>query len=392
MIVTAPMGKSLKTSRILAVDDSPDNLFLIETILDDAEYELTCVAGGQAALDHIAQSPPDLILLDIMMPGMNGYEVTGQIRQDPSLPYIPILLITAHDQTSLVTGLDSGADDFIRKPLDIDELQARIRSLLRLKQAMDAQAAMIQQRDDFVARLTHDLRTPLIAANRMLTFCKDEAFGAVADEAQMAIAETVRNNQQLLDMVNSLLEVYRHEAGHKNLTVTALNLYEVAAAVVSQLAPLADEKGLSLALIGPEGQPLEASKDYRMQGDIIELRRVITNLIGNAIKFTDQGHVQVRLQKTTQAPAAVPLLAPEAGDEWLVLEVKDSGVGISAPDQAEIFKWFRQGKQRRSGSGLGLHLAHRIARMHQGCIDVNSVENKGSTFTLYLPVLDPHTA
>lgn len=382
------VGNCLGSSRILAVDDSPDNLFLIETILDDTEYDLTCVGGGEEALHQVAQTPPDLILLDIMMPGMNGFEVTQHIRQDESLPYIPILLITAHDQTSLVEGLDVGADDFIRKPFDIDELQARIRSLLRLKQAMDGQAFMIRQRDDFVARLTHDLRTPLIAANRMLQFCRDEAFGPVADDAKQALVDTIHNNQQLLAMVNTLLEVYRHEAGHKALTFTTLNLGEIATSVVDELSPLADEKHLHLDLMDVEGKPIQDLGGYRMRGDAMELRRVVTNLIGNAIKFTDHGHVQVRLKKHTQEtlqPGGEVTAAPIS--HWLALEVCDTGVGISPDDQTEIFKWFRQGNQRRSGSGLGLHLAYRIAKMHGGFIDVTSVLNQGSTFTLQLPVL-----
>ena len=376
----------LEPSRILAVDDSPDNLFLIETILDGSEYDLTCVEDGKAALTQVAQVPPDLILLDIMMPGMNGYEVTQQIRQDPSLPYIPILLITAHDHMSLVEGLDAGADDFIRKPFDIEELQARIRSLLRLKQAMDAQAFMIRQRDDFVARLTHDLRTPLIAANRMLQFCQDEAFGSVADEAKTAIAETIRNNQQLLSMVNTLLEVHRHEAGQKALTLTPVNLYDLAIAVVSELSPLAQAKHLPLKLTDADGKPLEDLEAYRMKGDAMELRRVLTNLIGNAIKFTDQGYVHVQLERGSQAITQAEDETAETVSDWLALKVIDSGVGISPEDQAEIFKWFRQGKQRRSGSGLGLHLAYRIAQMHGGSITVDSVVNQGSTFTLYLPI------
>lgn len=376
----------LEPSRILAVDDSPDNLFLIETILDGSEYNLTCVEDGKAALTQVAQTPPDLILLDIMMPGMNGYEVTQQIRQDPSLPYIPILLITAHDQMSLVEGLDAGADDFIRKPFDIEELQARMRSLLRLKQAMDAQTLMIRQRDDFVARLTHDLRTPLIAANRMLQFCQDEAFGSVADEAKTAIAETIRNNQQLLGMVNTLLEVHRHEAGHKALTLTSVNLCDLASAVVSELSPLAQAKHLSLKLTDADGNPLEDQEAYRMKGDAMELRRVLTNLIGNAIKFTDQGYVQVQLERSSHASIQAKDTTAATVSDWLILKVIDSGVGISPEDQAEIFKWFRQGKQRRSGSGLGLHLAYRIIQMHRGSITVDSGVNQGSTFTLHLPI------
>ncbi|MEL6319799.1 MAG: hybrid sensor histidine kinase/response regulator [Cyanobacteria bacterium J06626_14] len=368
-------------SRILAVDDSPDNLFLIETILDEVEYDLTCVERGSEALSQVAKAPPDLILLDIMMPEMNGYEVTRRIREDGSLPYIPILLVTAHNQTSLVEGLDAGADDFIRKPFDIDELQARMRSLLRLKRAMDDQAHMIRQRDDFVARLTHDLRTPIIAANRMLQFCRDGVFGSVADEAKDAIAETIQNNKQLLGMVNTLLEVYRHEAGHKALTDISVDLHEITAAVVNELRPLANDKKLDLKVIDV-GEDIKA---YRTRGDAMELRRVITNLVGNAIKFTDKGHVHLELQVTVQTPPEVSSQGVPIPDRWIILRVKDTGIGIAPEDQAEVFKWFCQGKQRRSGSGLGLHLAYRIVAMHGGFIDVDSTLNQGSTFTVYLP-------
>ncbi|MDB9527821.1 hybrid sensor histidine kinase/response regulator [Oscillatoria sp. CS-180] len=374
-------------SRILAVDDSPDNLFLIETVLDAPEYDLVFAEDGWKALSKITECLPDLVLLDIMMPGMNGYEVTERIRQNDSIPYTPILLLTAHDHVSLVEGLDAGADDFIRKPFDIDELRARVRSLLRMKQAMDAKSYMIQQRDDFVARLTHDLRTPLVAANRMLTFCRNEAFGVVADEAKDAIAETISNNQQLLDMVNTLLEVYRHDAGHKALTFTPFNLYDVASTVVNELTPLAKEKQLTLKLVDQDDNPIMDTSDFEMQGDILEIRRVLTNLIGNAIKFTDQGSVEVQLQRTQTRPSQVPQKenTPEC-TAWLILKVIDTGIGISQEDRAEIFQWFRQGKQRRSGSGLGLHLSCRIAEMHWGHIDATSEVGRGSTFSLFLPV------
>ncbi len=112
-----------KYPKLLAVDDLPDNLFLMDVILGDEDhYQLSCVNSGQAALDAVEASPPDLILLDVMMPGMTGYEVTRRIRQNPALPYIPILLVTAHDEASLDEGLDAGADGFIRKPFDIQEL------------------------------------------------------------------------------------------------------------------------------------------------------------------------------------------------------------------------------------------------------------------------------
>lgn len=126
-----------KTDRILAVDDTPDNLFLIQALLEDDGYEVSLAEDGETALAQIEQSPPDLVLLDAMMPGMNGYEVTRRIRQNSQLPFIPILLITAYPRPSVVEGLDAGANDFIRKPVDVEELSARIRALLRLKHSVE---------------------------------------------------------------------------------------------------------------------------------------------------------------------------------------------------------------------------------------------------------------
>jgi two-component system, sensor histidine kinase and response regulator len=125
-----------KNPKILAVDDRPDNLCLLEAIFSETDdYELSCVEGGRAAIDAVEASPPDLILLDVMMPDMNGYEVTHRIRQNRGLPYIPILLLTAHDEVSATVGLDAGADGVIRKPFDIQELLDRVESLLQHKYA-----------------------------------------------------------------------------------------------------------------------------------------------------------------------------------------------------------------------------------------------------------------
>ena len=118
-------------AHIFVVDDSPDNIFLLESILNNVNYTITGFDGGEEMLSHLANNPPDLIILDVMMPGMSGYEVTERVRANRTLPYIPILLMTAHAQASLVQGLDAGADDFIRKPSDVNELRARVRALLR---------------------------------------------------------------------------------------------------------------------------------------------------------------------------------------------------------------------------------------------------------------------
>ena len=384
---------------ILAVDDAPDNLFLIETILDDPAYRITLADGGQAALDQVRQHPPDLILLDVMMPDLDGYAVTRQIRQDRELPYIPILLITAHDQSSLVQGLDAGADDFIRKPVDVNELRARVRSLLRLKRSMDAQTHMMRQRDDFVARLTHDLRTPLVAANRMLKLCRNQAFGPLPDDAHEAMASIIDSNDHLLNMVNTLLEVYRHEAGQKTLTRSPVQLPALVMAVTQALRPLAEAKGLTCGaqLASEPDQPHYTAKNADgptvvtsalppVIGDALELRRVLTNLVGNAIKFTDQGGVEVSLgQAPTVLDPAPHAPRPDHPGPWVYVQVTDTGIGIAPDEQRSVFQWFRQGDHRRAGHGLGLHLAQRLAALHGGTITVQSTPGQGSCFTLWLP-------
>jgi signal transduction histidine kinase len=362
------------SNNVFVVDDSADNRFLLQALLEDEGYTITTFESGQAMLDAVTEEQPDLILLDIMMPQMSGYEATRKLRSMAELPFIPILLVTAHERSNVVEGLDTGADDFIRKPFDADELLARVRALLRLKQSIDTEREITQQRDDFVSRLTHDLRTPLVAANRMLTLVNQDTFGDVPHDAKDAIAQTIRNNDHLLTMVNTLLEVYRYEAGRKEMAISPFNLKRLIEEVVANLNPLALEKQLELKIEDGISTP-DDERQYTCMGDRFEFRRVLVNLIGNALKFTEAGFVAVSF---TKSPLPVPT-------GWCI-QVQDTGPGIAAEDQAEIFAWFRSGKHRRSGSGLGLHLSQRIVQAHQGTLSLSSTVGQGSTFTVKLPL------
>lgn len=353
--------------RILAIDDTPDNLILLQTILEVEGYEVEIVPDGKSGLLQIAQSPPDIILLDVMMPLMDGYEVTRHIRNNPDIPYIPILLLTAFHEASVVEGLDAGADDFIRKPFDQDELLARVRSLLRLKHSLDEQKKMARQREDFVSRLTHDLRTPLVAANRMLNLFEQETFCKISTEMKQAIVAMTRSNSNLLEMVNNLLEVYRFDAGKKALQFERCNIKHIVEEVAQELSPLALEKGLKININTGEEKSDNAAI---VMGDRLELRRVVNNLIGNAIKFTDTGSIDIRVYEETS---------------MVTIEFKDTGYGIAPEELETIFERFRQGKNKRAGSGLGLHLSRRIIESHGGTIEVSSKQGKGSIFTVHIP-------
>ncbi|NJM66244.1 MAG: response regulator [Acaryochloris sp. RU_4_1] len=366
--------------RILAVDDTPDNLALIETILEDKGYEISLVGDGATALTHLEQSPPNLILLDIMMPGMDGYEVTRRIRENTKLPYIPILLLTAHPAADLVTGLEAGADDFVRKPVDVDELVARVRSLLRLKHSIDEREQLTLAREDLMAHLTHDLRTPLFACDTMLKLFQKETFCSLSTEMHTAIAALIRSNQSLMQMVDTLLEVHCYEAGSKTLTWIACDLWQLAQEVIQELMPLAIEKGITLVL-----SPLDPeTDDLQVMGDCLELRRMLTNLIGNSLKFTEVGLVELSLSKLQGSGTSSDCNQPHT---QIKIEVKDTGSGISSQEQADLFKRFRKGTHQRSGSGLGLHLVSRIVEVHQGTITVYSEMGQGSIFTICLPPL-----
>ncbi|MBD2339440.1 hybrid sensor histidine kinase/response regulator [Calothrix sp. FACHB-156] len=363
--------QSVKKDKILVVDDVYDNLVLLETVLQEDSYEVILAQDSKYALSLVEQSPPDLILLDIMMPELDGYEFTRRIRNNQNLPYIPILLITAHIYSSVVDGLDAGADDFIRKPFDPDELNARVRSLLRLKHSIDERDHMASLREDFASRFTHDLRTPLAAANRVLKLIREGLFCNVTSDFAKVIDTMIGSNEDLLIMVNNLLEVYRHEAGSKTLKVSSFDIQELVGEVTQELKPLAEEKNLVLKAELLENLNAEQEALTTVIADRIEIRRVLTNIIGNAIKFTATGYINIRVNLDKNN---------------VIINIQDTGPGISQKHQAILFERFRPGKHLGSGSGLGLYLSRCIIESHQGSLDVESEPGNGSIFTISLPV------
>lgn len=366
-------SKIEKKDRILVVDDVYDNLLVIETILEDEGYEIEIQQDSQIALRMVEESPPDLILLDLMMPEIDGYEFTRRVRQNKQLPFIPILLITAYDSITVADGLDAGAEDFIRKPVDADELQPRVRSLLRLKHSIDERDHMASLRQDFVSRFTHDLRTPLAASNRVLKLLREGRFFEISPEVEQIFSTMITSNDDLLHMVNSLLEVYRYEADCKQINFDKINISNLVRDVVQELKPLAEEKELILKSNLENNLENNNSEDNELStifADRIEIKRVLTNIIGNAIKFTKTGFIEVNLTLDSQTAE---------------IKIQDTGPGISAEEQAILFERFRPGKHKNSGSGLGLYLSRRIIDAHNGSINVESEPDKGSLFTINLP-------
>jgi two-component system sensor histidine kinase/response regulator len=214
----------------------------------------------------------------------------------------------------------------------------------------------------------------------MLTLMQQGALGEISDQMSDAFGTMVRSNKNLIAMVNMLLEVYRYEAGRKSLCFAPVNLHQLITEVAEELAPLADVKNLSVNLDLSESA--ESAPIAKYPGDRLELHRLMTNLIGNAIKFTDSGSIDVSL-KAANSPAYTSFKNQPLA--WVIIQIEDTGPGISAAEQTKLFERFSSGTHKTSGTGLGLHLCRQIVEAHRGTIHAKSELGKGSLFTIRLP-------
>jgi two-component system, sensor histidine kinase and response regulator len=367
---------------ILIVDDDAVDRMAIRRALQSAglEMNLSEAENYQTAIATLKDDRFDCAFIDYRLPDKDGLALVQALRHNGVK--IPLIVLTGQgDEQIAVELMKAGASDYIPKarissPRLIQSLQTAMRIYEAQRQVAIAnrqKEELARQREDFVSRMTHDLRTPLIAANRMLELFQEGIYGDISSQMDKAIHVIVRNNQNLLEMVNNLLEVYCHEAGDKKLNFTTLDLRDIVVEVAQELAPLAHEKELALKINGTDKLDAIEGDAMKVTGDRLELRRVLTNLVGNAIKFTDEGYVNICL---TKVDADNPLVA---------IAIEDTGPGIPPEDKAVLFERFRHGKHRRSTSGLGLYLSRRIIEAHKGAIEVESEVDKGSIFKVYLP-------
>jgi two-component system, sensor histidine kinase and response regulator len=373
--------------KILIVDDDQVDRMTVRRALTKAGVptEVLEASSGSTMAMALQEQAFDCIFLDYQMPGQDGLVLLRQLRHGGV--HIPIIMLTGQgDEQIAVELMKAGASDYLSKAMVSPErLEQSLRNAVRLYKAekemelaKQQREQLLRQREDFISRMTHDLRTPLVAADRMLHLLQDNAFGEITPETQEALASMQTSNKNLVQMVNTLLEVFRHETGYKTLTLVECNLYELMQGVTRELMPLALEKNLQLKITEPRNA--ETVPPGIVLGDPIELRRVLVNLVGNAIKFTDSGFISVYLSQA----------APESG--FITLHVEDTGSGISTEEQVMLFERFRQGNHKRAGSGLGLYLSRCIVEAHGGSISAQSTLGQGSCFNVHLPLYLPDEA
>ena len=372
--------------RILVVDDTAANIRLLSAILKIEGFEVLSASSGAIALETLRQEAVDVVLLDIMMPEMNGFEVCAAIRADPLTANLPVVMVTALQETAdRVRALEAGADDFLTKPVDEIEVVARIRSLVRAKReraALEKAYGDIKKaeslRDTLVEMLVHDLRTPLTTILASLDLLQTGKTG-ILDPMQQEIADIcMRGGRHLLSLVNELLDIGKLESGEMTLHREEIGVADLVQDAIDQVASQGQRSGVGIKTqIAPDLPTLRADEDL--------LRRILINLLGNAVKFTrrkTQVQLGVRFQNASESHPQSRLL----------FEVQDEGEGISPADQARIFHKFGQVENRRSGrrnsTGLGLTFCKLAVEAHGGEIWVESSVGDGSTFSFSIPLED----
>lgn len=361
-------------STVLIVDDNPANLQVMANILKE-HYKIAVANNGEKALDLAIEKKPDLILLDIMMPGMDGYEVCKKLKENNVTNEIPVIFLTALKETDdIVKGFNAGGVDYIPKPFKKEEVLVRIKTQIEYKKSGDMikkQNQMLSElnnsKDKFFSIIAHDLKNP-IQALILMTFMLQRNFRKMKpneiEEQVISINNSMRNFSQLLE---NLLQWSRSQRGKIEFLPETYDLSEQVNDILDLILPSADDKGIILYSDIPEETIIHADKNM--------ISAVIRNLITNAIKFTPKdGQVQITSKNT---------------ENYLEISVIDTGIGIKEEDLPKLFRidvhHTTIGTSEEKGTGLGLILCKEFIEKHGGKIWVESRPGKGSQFKFTIP-------
>lgn len=373
---------------ILIVDDTQQNVQVLSQILRDVGYKVLAAFNGQDALNLLSKRIPDLILLDVMMPGMSGFEVADKIKSDTVLAKIPIIFLSALDEAEAkVKAFESGGVDYITKPFQHKEVLARIELHLRLKslekerekyieelkQKQEHLEKLNKEKDDILGIISHDMRNPLGGIIGISNFLLTDESITDPDETRELLQLIEESAERLLALVNDLLDIAVIEANTFSLNKSHVNIDELIADVVRLHEPAAKSKHVHL-------QHESLGGEYLVEIDVSKISQVIGNLITNAIKFTEsEGVVSVSAE-----------IQSNDDNRNLVIRVSDNGIGIPAEMIPVLFKKMgghqRSGTNGEKGTGLGMPIVKRYVEVHGGQIHVDSDVGKGTTFKISLPI------
>ncbi|NCO34169.1 MAG: hypothetical protein AUJ92_10350 [Armatimonadetes bacterium CG2_30_59_28] len=374
---------------ILVVDDERQNQTLLSTCLSEVGYSVQTAGDGKQALTLLQGQSFDAVLLDLVMPVMDGFQVLERMKEDDALRHIPVIVVSALDEMeSVVRCINMGAMDHVPKPFDPVFLNARIGASVEKKKAHDREALLFAQlqehyrklqeleklRDDLTNMIVHDLRTPLTSLLSGLLTMQD--MGEMAENQQETLSISIRGGKTLLGMITDLLDISKMEDGSLHLEYKELPPGEILGSAVGQVAHLAQKRNVTLLTDLATELPT-------FPGDEDKLVRALVNLAGNAIKFTRPGGTV----KMSARIAPRDRLDPEASA--VLFSVSDTGEGIPSEYIDRIFEKFGQVESRTAGrklsTGLGLTFCKLAVEAHGGSIRVETKLGEGSDFSFTIP-------
>ena len=364
--------------KLLVVDDVQTNVLLLKALLSKDGYGILVANNGQEALEVIRNENPDLILLDVMMPGMDGFEVAERLKSEEYRCEIPIIFLTALDDTqSIVNGFKLGAGDFISKPFRKEELMVRIKHQLSLVAARriieeknEELRKTIAGRDKMYSVIAHDLRSPMASMKMLLNTImmsveKDKIDPDIFDMLEMSN----KTSEEVFSLLDNLLKWTKSQLGKLTVIPQKLDISGLADGVVEVMNSVAEVKHIKLIRTDHES--------FFVYVDIEMIKSVLRNLISNAVKFSN--------------PDSEIKVGIKAEDGKVIVSVTDSGKGIKKEDQHKLLKdsthFTTYGTNSEEGSGLGLLLCRDFARKNGGELWFESEENLGAVFSFSLPQL-----
>ena len=362
---------------ILVIDDEEVVLDACTAVLDGGDCRVATANNGEEGLKRLEESPPDLIFLDLKMPGLSGLEVLERIRAKHTL--MVVIVITGYATvSSAVEAMKRGAFDFLPKPFTPEELRLIAKRGLEHSRLVQQTVALRQEkemlRENFAAIVSHELKSPLGALQQNLYALIGELEDKLSEEQQQRFTRLQIRLDDLLKLIHSWLRVFTVDINKLKETFKPVGVGEIVAKAVESIQPHATRKAIEIETAVGDRLP-------QINGDEGSLTEVVTNLLGNAVKYSfPNSKIQVQAK---------------AQDSEVAVSVTDTGVGIAKEDLPHLFQDFSRGQAQPegvSGCGLGLAISRRIVEVHGGSISVESKPGKGSTFTIHLPVVQTQSS
>ncbi len=363
----------MSEGKVLIIDDQQSIRKLVSMHLSKAGYETFDAVDGRDGLSKAAENMPDVVISDLMMPGMDGIELCRRMKADPKLRELFFIMLTAKSRTEdKIKGFGSGADDYMTKPFNHQELLARIHSAMRIRNLQKELLKASEVKDELLGIAAHDLRTPLTVIKGWCDLFNEGMLGEPNKEQAEAISGITQQVQLMLNLINDLLDVAKIESGKVELILGRHKMQNIIAQHEQSYTLLASKKNITLKTeIEGDPPPIPVDKE--------RISQVLNNLLSNAFKFSSKG-------------ASITMKARRNGG-FIETSIIDTGIGIPEEAMHKMFKKFSQAGLKapggEQGTGLGLAIVKKIVELHGGKVWVKSKVGEGSTFTFSVPIEQP---